>query len=187
MQIYADGFSRFASLLGINPKMGTTLGLFAINSFVLTSLDTATRLTRYQIQEFSGQKLNKYVATIIAVAGPLILVLSKTEAGASIADVIWPIFGAANQLVAALALLTIAVWLKKGLKTDNKWLIYPMWFMLVTTVTALFLLLYNQLVVVKVTNWVLVVISIALLGLAFLMVREAMIALKDESAKPAST
>jgi carbon starvation protein len=184
MITYANGFSRFATLLGIEPAMGMTLGLFAINSFVLTSLDTATRLTRYQLQEITGQRLNKYVATTLAVGGALFLVLSKTDKGASIADVIWPIFGSANQLVAALALLTVAVWLKKGLKVDNRWLIYPMWFMLATTIAALFLLIRNNLMA-AVTNWPLVIISVVLVGLAFLMVREAMIALKSEG-DPAS-
>ena len=178
MIAYANGFSKFASLLGIDPAMGATLGLFAINSFLLTSLDTATRLTRYQIQEISGNRVNKYAATAIAVAGALVLVLSKAG-DQSIADVIWPIFGSANQLVAALALLTIAVWLKKGLKVDNRWLIYPMWFMLATSIAALFLLLKGQLMSVH-TNWLLVIISIILMGLAFLMVREAMLALKCE-------
>ena len=146
---------------------------------MLTSLDTATRLTRYQLQEITGQRLNKYVATTLAVAGALFLVLSKAGDGKSIADVIWPIFGSANQLVAALALLTVAVWLKKGLKVDNRWLIFPMWFMLATTIAALFLLIRNQLVSAA-TNWPLVIISVILVALAFLMVREAMTALKSE-------
>ena len=51
---YAVGFGRFSELIGIDPKIGKSLGLLALNSFLLTSLDTATRLTRYQIQELTG-------------------------------------------------------------------------------------------------------------------------------------
>jgi len=118
-------------------------------------------------------------ALICAVAGALILVLSKAG-DRSIADLIWPIFGSANQLVAALALLTVAVWLKKGLKVDNRWLIYPMWFMLATTITALCFLIVQRF---QQGNLLLVSIAVLLLVLAFFMVREAMIAIKDEGEK----
>jgi carbon starvation protein len=181
MIVYSQGFGKFASLIGINPALGATLGLFAINTFLLTSLDTATRLTRYQIQEISGNKLDKYIATLLAVAGALILVHSKSGANVPIATMIWPIFGSANQLVAALALLAIAVWVKKDLKARNDWLMYPMWFMLFTTVAALILLIRDQLMAAS-ANYVLVVLSVVLMGLAILMVREALMAIKsDES------
>ncbi len=105
-----------------------SLGLLAINSFLLTSLDTATRLTRYQIQELSNMKIDKYTATVIAVAGGMALLLTKAHGptGNVIPAwlAIWPIFGASNQLVAALALLTIGVWVGKALKKDNRFAMY---------------------------------------------------------------
>ncbi|MDR1709264.1 MAG: carbon starvation protein A, partial [Candidatus Accumulibacter sp.] len=124
MVTYAEGFGKFASLIGIDPSLGKSLGLLAVNSFLLTSLDTATRLTRYHIQEFSAGKVDKYSATIIAVVLALVLVYAPVGDKAAWA-VIWPIFGSANQLVAALALLGVAVWLAKGLKANNKWLMVP--------------------------------------------------------------
>ncbi|MDR0565339.1 MAG: carbon starvation protein A, partial [Azoarcus sp.] len=171
MEAYATGFGKFASVIGIDPALGKTLGFFAINTFVLTSLDTATRLTRYQIQEISRGKVDKYFATLLAVVGVLILVYSKTDANVSIATSIWPIFGSANQLVAALALLAIAVWIKKDLKSSNNWLMVPMWFMLVTTMAALGFLIRDQLRAVS-PNYVLVVLSAVLMVLAVLMVYE---------------
>ena len=181
---YAEGFGKFASLVGIDPALGTSLGALAINSFILTSLDTATRLTRYQIQEFSGYRINKYVATLIAVAAALLLLLSKTGDKPTWA-VIWPLFGAANQLVAALALLGVAVWIFKGLKLDNRFLMYPMWFMLVTTIAALLMLIRDQLSAAAGPNILQMAIAVVLMVLAVLMVREAMIALKPEGAEPA--
>ena len=70
---FAAGFGRFAQLLGIEPKLGMSLGLLAINSFLLTTLDTSTRLARYQLQELTNMRLDRYTATVIGVAGALAL------------------------------------------------------------------------------------------------------------------
>lgn len=180
---YAQGFGKFAAILGIDPKVGVSLGLLAMNSFLLTSLDTATRLTRYQIQELCGMKIDKYTATIIAVAGAMALLLTKAHGptGAVIPAwaAIWPIFGASNQLVAALALLTIGVWVSKALKKDNRFVMIPMWFMLVTTIAALVFLIKENMVFEK-PNYILVVPSVILMILALLMVLESFKALKEE-------
>ena len=91
--------------------------------------------------------------------------------------IIWPVFGASNQLVAALALLGIAVWISRGLKKKATFLIVPFWFMLATSMTAL-------VVEIKTTlsspapNYALAMISSVLLILAVLMVREGLNALK---------
>src|SRR5690606_9335887 len=90
---------------------------------------------------------------------------------------IWPIFGASNQLVAALALLAIGVWVAKGLKKDNRFAMVPMWFMLVTTVAALGVMIKENLAYAS-PNYVLVVPSIILLVLGLLMVLESMKALR---------
>lgn len=178
---YAEGFGLFGKLIGIDPKIGVSLGALAINSFILTSLDTATRLTRYQIQELVDYKIDKYTATIIAVAGAMALLLIKTVGpGGKLIPAwlaIWPIFGAANQLVAALAFLTLGVWIMKSTKKSANFLMYPMWFMLVTTIAALVLMIKEQLVSVA-PNYLLIVISIILMILAGLMVKESFNALK---------
>lgn len=177
---YAEGFGKFASLLGIDPKIGVSMGALAINSFILTSLDTATRLGRYQIQEFSNGKINKYIATIIVVAASVALLLVKTTGPGGVPipawSAIWPIFGSSNQLLAALALLAIAVWAKQGLKKNAKFLMVPMWFMLVTSVAALILLVRDQLVGES-PNYLLVVVSVILMVLAVMMVKESIAAL----------
>ncbi len=180
---YAEGFGKFASIVGIDPKVGMSLGLLAINSFLLTSLDTATRLTRYQIQELSNMKVDKYTATIITIAAAMALLLVKTHGPTGNVipawAAIWPIFGASNQLVAALALLTIGVWVAKALKGDNRFAMIPMWFMLVTTVAALGIMIKDNMAYEN-PNYVLVVPSIVLLVLALLMVVESLKALKED-------
>jgi carbon starvation protein len=78
--------------VGIDPKIGASLGLLALNSFILTSLDTATRLARYQLQEFTDMKLDRYTATAIGVGAARFLVFYKTG-GKAAWQLIRPVFG----------------------------------------------------------------------------------------------
>ncbi|SBW02643.1 Carbon starvation protein CstA [uncultured delta proteobacterium] len=181
---YAQGFGKFGALVGIDVALGTSLGALAINSFILTTLDTATRLTRYQIQEFSGGKLDRYTSTLIAVAGALALLLFETG-GKPTWAVIWPVFGAANQLVAALAFLGIGAWLYKGLKRQITFIMVPMWFMLITTLAALGFLIRDQFVGPAV-NWIIVVVCALLAVLGILMLKEALAALKPSGSVSAN-
>lgn len=178
---FAQGFGQFASLIGIDPVLGTRLGAIAINSFLLTSLDTATRLVRYQIQELSSMKVDKYTSTVIAVAAAMALVMVKTHdaSGNPIPawSAIWPIFGAANQMVAALSLLAIGVWVIKGLKKSGAFLMTPFWFMLATTVIALVILIRGW-IFAPIPNYLLGGIAIVLLILAVMLVAESMKAIK---------
>ena len=182
---YATGFGQFAGLIGIDPKIGKSLGLLAINSFLLTSLDTATRLGRYQIQELFNMKIDRYSATIVVIAVSLGLLYAKahTPDGRLIPAwaAIWPTFGAANQLVGALVLLALAVWVARALKKPIQWLMIPMWFMLVTTVAALVLMIKSSVVDAANPNWILGGVSIALLVLALLMIQQAFSALKKNT------
>lgn len=124
---FAAGFGKFCSIVGIDHVLGVRLGAIAINGFLLTSLDTATRLARYQIQEISDYKIGKYSATIGAIIIALGFVYFRTTnaEGKIVAAwmVIWPVFGAANQLVAALAILGIAAWVSCGLKKSATFLL----------------------------------------------------------------
>lgn len=182
---FAAGFGKFCTIIGIDPVLGTRLGAIAINGFLLTSLDTATRLGRYQIGELSNGKINKWISTIAVVVAALCLVYAKTTdaSGKAVAawSVIWPVFGSANQLIAALAILAVAVWIIRGLKKKATFLLIPFWFMLATSVTAL-------VIDIKTTmqsnspNYVLAAISAVLLVLAVLMAREGLNALRDEKA-----
>ncbi len=174
---FAAGFGKFCSIVGIDHVLGVRLGAIAINGFLMTSLDTATRLARYQIQEISDYKIGKYTATVGAIILALGLVYFKTTnaEGKIVAAwmVIWPVFGAANQLVAALAILGIAAWVSCGLKKSAAFLIIPFWFMLMTSMAGL-------VVEIKATmtspnpNYPLAAIASILLVLAVLMVKEGL-------------
>ena len=153
-QVLADGLSQMLACVGLDSAEArrTTYGLIilAVSTFCLTSLDTATRLGRYMFQELwlaPGQSVedtrgwravltNKYVATIITVA----LGMSLGFGGYA---KIWPLFGAANQLLAALALLAVACWLQ-NLARRNSMFLLPMFFMLLVTLSSLLLTIRDQ-------------------------------------------
>jgi len=180
---FAAGFGKFCTMVGIEEKLGIRLGAIAINSFLLTSLDTATRLGRYQIVELSNGKLNKWVATISIIAGALALVYAKTTdaTGKVVAawSVIWPVFGSANQLIAALAILSVAVWIIRGLKKKATFLLIPFVFMLVTSMTALVIDIKTTMASGS-PNYVLAAMSAILLVLAVMMAWEGYKALREE-------
>lgn len=152
--IFADGVGRFLDVFGIPAQLGSAFGLLAISTFLLTTLDTCTRLSRYLVEEFFSFEGThwRYLSTIISLAplfyfafaeypqlGPTGEVVGRLPAW----KVIWPAFGTTNQLLAALALLVVVVWRK----TQNKklWFVFwPMLFMLATTVTSMLTLIAHH-------------------------------------------
>jgi carbon starvation protein len=126
--------------LGIPKAIGVTIMGVFVASFAGTTLDTATRIQRYVVAElFSGLKMpaltNRYTATTIAVGTALFLAFATGASGAG-ALKLWPLFGATNQTLAALALIIITVYLKS--KGGLKWLVagLPAIFMAVITLWA---------------------------------------------------
>lgn len=108
---------------------GATFGIMALNFFILTTLDTATRLGRYLIEEVTGWR-NRWLSTLAVVGAAGALAISGQW------RVLWPAFGASNQLVAALALLVVSCWLV-GRGGARRVTLVPALLMLVTTLGAL--------------------------------------------------
>ena len=118
--------------------------------------------------------LNKYLATGISVGVALALIFYKAG-NVPAWTLIWPIFGASNQLVAAIGLMALGVWVIRDLKKSAKFIMYPMYFMLVTTIFALVQMLLNPK-----TNMVVFSFDIVLLVLTLLLLKEAYAALKKK-------
>ncbi len=154
--VFATGLSEMlGKVFGAGAVNVTyTLMVLAVSVFCLTSLDTATRLARYMFQEFwlkPGEKVsdptvtgarkvlcNPYVSTAITVV--LGIALGMTGYAK-----IWPLFGAANQLLAGLGLLAVAAWLGK-MGRNNKMFMFPMIFMILVTLTSLVFTIKAQIV-----------------------------------------
>jgi len=126
--------------------MGTHFGYLALSTFLLTTLDTCTRLSRYIFQEFFG--ITGAKARLLGTAASLLLpavfvfVTLKDAQGNPVPawKAIWPVFGATNQLLAGLALLVVSLWLRRSGKRALFTLL-PMAFMVVMTLWALGLLI----------------------------------------------
>jgi len=146
LTIYGNGMAKFMGVLGIPAKLGFSFGLLALSTFILTTLDTATRLGRYIFEEFFNLRGGwvRYFSTAVTLVLPLVFVLItlKDIHGNPIPawKAIWPVFGATNQLLAGLALLVIMVWLKQNGKR-TMFVFLPMAFMILMTVWALGLLI----------------------------------------------
>lgn len=141
--IFSTGVAGFLEMLGVPVHVATVFMTMCVSALALTSLDSVARIGRMSFQElFYGdstdpatmgpvQKVltNKYFATVITLFFGYLLTLGGYNN-------VWPLFGSANQLLAALVLIALAVFLKTTERTG--WTLYiPMCAMLVVTFTAL--------------------------------------------------
>jgi len=143
---FVDGSANMIMAIGIPKQFTLAIMAVFVASFAGTTLDTATRIQRYVIGELgSGLKLNflndRYIGTAVAVGSALILAFATGASGKG-ALKLWPLFGAVNQTLAALALIIITLYLKA--RGGLKWLVsgIPAIFMSVMTIWAVVL---NQL------------------------------------------
>ena len=141
--IFSSGVAGFLENLGVPVQVATVFMTMCVSALALTSLDSVARIGRMSFQElFYGdttdpaqmpvwQKIftNKYFATVVTLVCGYLLTLGGYNN-------VWPLFGSANQLLAALVLIALAVFLKTTGRTG--WTLYiPMFIMLVVTFTAL--------------------------------------------------
>ncbi|GAA0104815.1 carbon starvation protein A [Paraclostridium sordellii] len=185
VNVFSEGIANFMMSFGIPFTVGKTFTSLAISAFALTSLDTATRLGRFIFQEFfdttnpdekeSKKSTNKnpltnmYISTIITVVCSGLLAVMGYEK-------IWPIFGSANQLLAAIALMAIAIWLANSKKSFKEFII-PIIFMFIVTIVSLCLNIKANIGV----NYALVIIAVLLLIMALILIKEAISFIKNNN------
>jgi carbon starvation protein len=135
--VYGNGIGRFMTLIIGQQNLGfaITFGAMAFSTFVFDTLDVATRLGRYLLQELFHWKgfVGATLGTLLTVA-PAAAFIAYGGEGAY--QKFWQLFGASNQLLAALTLASIAVWLRKEGKS-NVFVLVPMVFVLAITLWAL--------------------------------------------------
>lgn len=149
-QIFAGGISNFLVTIGLPGDVVFTLINLAVSAFALTSLDSVARVGRLSFQElFLDASIkdedigpvrkvltNKYFATIITLG--LAYALAKVGYAS-----IWPLFGSANQLLSALALIACAVFMKRT-KRKSAMMYIPIFVMVCVTFTALGMTIYDK-------------------------------------------
>ena len=200
--VFASGIAGMLSQIpGLTNvyNIAYSLLVLTVSVFCLTSLDTATRLARYMFQEFwlapgetradvSGFKktiTNPYIATLITVVLGISLGLTGYAN-------IWALFGAANQLLAALGLLAVAAWLG-NMGKNNKMLFFPMVFMLVATVVSLALTIKSNVIAITAGSaglgwcYIRAILAILLIALAVILMIEGISTIKKQFNKVKQT
>ncbi len=154
-------------LLGF--QAGLLLAAIVLNATLLDTLDTCTRLGRFVLTETFGDRIkplqSRWLASIITLIPAAYLGLSGAW------EAIWPVFGAANQLIGALAFLVIAVYMV-GLGRPSAYIIWPGLFILVTTVAALAYQAWGF-ATAETPNYVLAGVCVVMMGLAVYVSTEA--------------
>jgi carbon starvation protein len=137
--MYAAGIGNFLTLIiGDDPyskNIAITFGAMALSTFIFDTIDSGTRLGRYVLQELfdTRGRLSGAIATLVTVLVPMIFVL---QGGKDSYNAFWALFGTANQLLAALTLLGITVWLRATGK--RYWYtLAPLVLVMAVTITAL--------------------------------------------------
>jgi len=171
------GAANMMSSLGLPEAVGITLMGVFIASFAGTTLDTSVRIQRYVVSELAADLrirplTNRWSASSFAVLTAASLAFAAGADGKG-AMILWPLFGTANQLLAALALLVVTLYLKR--KGGLKFLVtaVPCIIMLVITNWAM---VKNEMIFLAEEKWLLATIGAGIFALALWMTAEAVIA-----------
>jgi len=179
---FISGTARFLGSLGIGEAIAQSFIAVLVVSFALTTLDSATRLLRYNISEI-GESIrvpqlgNRYIATALAVLAIGFFAFFKVD-GKPAGLALWSLFGTTNQILAGLTLLTVTLYLMQ--RRRNPWFTgIPMIFMLSTSIIAMVFNLgsfSNDWSFDEGTLWPLLTVGASLLLLATWLVVEAVLA-----------
>ena len=204
-QIYAHGIARFLSAVNLPQGIGMSFALMAFATFVYDTLDVCTRLGRFILQELTGMHnwAGRILGTALTAGVPIYFLLSAPNAAvhpttgdpippAPVWLLFWNLFGASNQLLAALTLLGVTVWLWRTYKAPWVWLVtgLPTVWMYTMSMWALCLMTLPRFVnasgrFTRPTDpvpW----IGLVLIGLALLMLVEAIRILLSLGTPPAA-
>jgi carbon starvation protein len=190
---FGNGLGRFMQTLGIPAETAGAFAMLAVSTFLLTTLDSCTRLARFILEELfkvGNRFLPRLLSTLAVLFLPLLTAFQQIPGadGKMIPawQAVWPVFGACNQLLAALALLVVYIWLKRH-NRRSLYVAVPLVFMCVTTLTALIQLTRENLLVPgplldvrHITGGV----SLVLLALAVIILLDAARALLKGGGRP---
>ncbi|HET6323393.1 MAG TPA: carbon starvation CstA family protein [Planctomycetaceae bacterium] len=173
--IYAQGIGQFLQVIHIPATVGVAFAMMAFTTFVYDTLDVCTRLGRFIIQELTGwhDAKGRWISTLLTAAVPVyFLMQTHVDSHGKVIPVwetFWSLFGASNQLLAALSLLGVTVWLWRT--RGVRWV----WF--VTGIPTLFMYVMSTWALVQIIGKdfgsLVATIAIVLLALAALMAVEA--------------
>jgi carbon starvation protein len=125
-QIYAQGIGKFLDVIHVSKAVGVTFALMAFTTFVYDTLDVCTRLGRFIVQELTGWhgRGGRLLGSALTAGVPLFFMLRHpSDAKTPVWQLFWNLFGASNQLLAALTLLGVTVWLWRTRRAMWVWFV----------------------------------------------------------------
>jgi len=139
--LFSDGFGNIISQIGIpflTASVAGLIGAFMVNQFILTSVDTSSRLGRFVFSETLFPKIkNRLFLTLIVLIPAWLLAVTNSY------QTLWRLFGTSNQLIASITLIGVsAYFMSKKIKV--KFILAPMVFVLVTTLYSLIYLTFRS-------------------------------------------
>lgn len=161
--LFSSGFGNIVGKIGIpliTVGIASLLGAFMVNQFILTSIDTSTRLSRFIISENLASKLkskykNRFLITFVILIPAWLLAITNSY------ETLWRLFGSSNQLIASITMITVAsFFLSRKIKV--KFIAIPALLVLITTLSALVYLTFRGGGYFFEGNWALVIISLAM-------------------------
>jgi carbon starvation protein len=175
---FVTGAANIIEAMGIPQRITIAImGVFLV-SFASTTMDSATRIQRYVVTELANAwtiKLltSKHNATLTAIVSAFILAFYNGSGKGALT--LWPLFGAVNQLLAGLALLVVTIYLAKQ-RINILYTAIPMVFMIFMTGWAMLVNLGNY---YTLSNWLLLIIGMAVFVLEIWMVVESIVVIKS--------
>jgi len=164
--LFSNGFGNIIAQLGIpflTASVAGLIGAFMVNQFILTSVDTSSRLGRFVFSETLFPKLkNRFLLTLIVLIPAWLLAVTNSY------QTLWRLFGTSNQLIASITLIGVAAYFMSK-KIKVKFIIIPMLFVLVTTLYSLVYLTFRSGGYLAEGNITLAVISILMFVLGLIV------------------
>lgn len=156
--LFSTGFGNIvnSALSFIPVGVAALLGAFMVNQFILTTVDSSTRIGRFVISETLFSKLkNRFFTTMLVLIPSWIIAITNSY------ETLWRLFGSSNQLIASISLITVSAYFTSK-KIKTKFIIFPALFVLVTTMSALMYLTFRNGGYITEGKFVLAAISLAM-------------------------
>ena len=179
MEAFVVGAGNFISQIGIPAEIAQSFIVVMAVGFAMTTLDSGTRLLRYNLEElgesFGCKPLcNRFIAAFVAVLGIAYFSLMTIE-GRPAGLTLWELFGTTNQILAALGLLAVSLFLYR-MKKPIVYTLAPMIAMMIMTVTAMIMKLRSNM---EAGHWPLLAVGGVILVLVIWLVVESVLAFKS--------
>jgi carbon starvation protein len=157
--LFSTGYGNIVGSMNIpflTVSLAALFGAFMVNQFILTTIDSSSRIGRFIISENLFPKLkNRYLTTLMIIFPAWIIAITNSY------ESLWRLFGSSNQLIASISMITVASFFITK-KRNVKFIVIPALFILVTTLSALVYLTFSVNGYLMQQNYLLVIISILL-------------------------